>query len=129
MSGMRPRAEDCQIVWARTPVKTKAVRSKPPSEPKPAWRAGPSSRIRISGKASSEKSRSRSRRSLMKSRWAITAIAESSPIGELRPAHDLEVGVLKGGRVRPNDRQGRLDRAQHGVRLARADLDPEGAIA
>ena len=48
---------------------------------------------------------------------------------ELRPAHDLEVGVLEGRGVRPDERQRRLDRAQDRVRVARPDVDPERPVA
>src|SRR5215217_2364129 len=69
------------MVWASTPVNTNVVMLTPPGSPKPASRAGPRTRTRTSGNVISETSRSRSRSSFTKSRWAITAIADSSARG------------------------------------------------
>src|SRR5438477_11160842 len=79
--------------------------------PKPAWRLVPRIPIKISAKARSVTMRWRSRKSLMKSRWARARIAEAS----LTAAHDLEVGVLEARRVGLHDAQRCLDASQNGV--------------
>src|SRR5206468_2456316 len=107
-------------------------RFSPPACPNPACRLVPRIPMKISGKAKSEMIRARSRSSLTKSRCAIARTADSSCIGRIgcvrvRLVDDLEIGVLEGRGVRADDAERRLDRAQHLVRPARLERQPERA--
>src|SRR6202158_640680 len=128
MSEMTPSAPDCQIVCARTPVKTYSIRLIPDAAPKPACSVVPRMPMKISGKLKSAMMRVRSRRSLMRSRCASVRTPESSLILEPR-ADDLEIRVLKAGRMGADHRQRCLDRAKHRVHATAGEHHFVGAVA
>src|SRR3954464_4360980 len=128
MSEITPRAPDCQIVCASTPVNTYCIRLMPDAAPKPACSVVPRMPMKISGKLKSAMIRVRSRRSLMRSRCASVRTPESSLILQPRP-DDLQVRVLEARRVRAHHGERRLDRAQHGVHAATGEHDLEGPLA
>src|SRR2546425_6843677 len=124
-SEMMPIADDCQTDCARTPVKTKSRRLMPARSPKPACNPVPRMPMKMSGNEKSAMIRWRSRSSLIKSRCARTRIPDASVI---RPAHDLEVGVLEARRVGLHHRERRLDGTQERVDAVPVELDPERRI-
>src|ERR1700716_541212 len=123
---MTPRAVDCQIVWASTPVNTKCSRLKPVDPPNPACRLVPRIPMKMSGKAKSDTMRARSRSSLIKSRCARARTADTSLTG---CSDDLEIRVLEARHVRAHQRERRLDRFQRGVRMAGVDVNAERTVA
>src|SRR5438093_3247612 len=125
-SEISPCAVDCQIVMPSTPVKTKWSRFTPARSPKPVCRLVPRIPMKMTGNANSAIIRWRSRRSFVKSRWAITRMAEASLA---RPAHDLEVCILEARRMRLHDGEGSLDAAQDRVDGVAIELDLERSAA
>src|ERR1700687_5079065 len=128
MSEMTPSAPDCQIVCARTPVKTYSIRLIPDAPPKPACSVVPRMPMKISGKLKSAMMRVRSRRSLMRSRCASVRTPDSSFILQPR-SDDLEVRVLEARRVCADHRQRRLDRLQHRMHAAAGEHHFVWAVA
>src|SRR4030081_849433 len=94
--------------------------------PKPAWRLVPRMPMKMSGNAKSATIRWRSRKSLMKSRWASARIAEASLTGA---AHDIEVRVLEARGVGLHDAERSLDASQDGVDGVAVELDFEWSTA
>src|SRR5881397_889742 len=125
-SEIRPCAVDCQIVIPRTPVKTKCSRFTPARSPNPVCRLVPRIPMKMTGNANSAIMRCRSRMSLVKSRCAMTRIAEASLIA---CTHDLEIGILEARRVRPHDAERGLDRAEDRVDGVSVQLDLERRTA
>src|SRR2546425_6022064 len=123
MREMRPIADDCQTVWARTPVNTKWSSLTPARSPNPACSVVPRMPMKMRGNEKSAMIRCRSRRSLAKSRCARTRIADASLTGL---AHDLEIRVLEARRVRLDNGERRLDRAEERLHCVPVELHLEG---
>src|ERR671937_839676 len=105
-----------------TPVKVKVRKLKPTLRPRLACRLPPSTPIMSSGNTSVVTRRGRSRRSFIRSRWAIARTGASSLIGVAKHG---QVGFFERRLVDADHGERRLEDFEQLVRTAIRQLDVE----
>src|SRR5947209_6863636 len=111
------------MVMPSTPVKVKAMKSKPAARPKLRCSVLPNRNMSRNGTRTDRASRLRSRRNLTRSRVAIAALALSSFIGQ-----EPRVQILETCPPRPHHRERCRERAHELLRWPALAGDPEGPV-